>query len=86
MRTPPGKKNAGLPGRRFCEKVVGLGFGEGDGGRGANFHATLTSQALILVDRDGFPFLHLEDARRANVDAFLVPSALVRIDFNPPGH
>jgi hypothetical protein len=82
------KKNAGLkPGRRFQLKAMrALGFGDGDGARGANLDAALTAQALILIDGDRFAVLHLENAHRTNIDAFFIPGALVGVDFHSPGH
>jgi hypothetical protein len=63
-----------------------LGFGDGDGGRGANLYAALAAQALILIDGDRFAFLHLENAHRTDIDAFFIPGALVSVNFYSPGH
>jgi hypothetical protein len=65
---------------------IGSGFRYGDRAGGADFYATLATQALIFRDDRRFLLLHLKDTRGANIDAFFVTGALVHIHLNPPGH
>jgi hypothetical protein len=81
------KKSAGLqPGRRYLLGKSRLHFGYYDRRGRTDLHTTLAAQALFLIHRDRFAFLHLEHAHRANIDTLFVASALIGIDFNLPGH
>jgi hypothetical protein len=87
LLTAHNKKSRPVPRPAFFVQInERLGFGDGDGARGANLDAALTAQALFLIDGDRFAFLHFENAYRTNIDAFFIPGALVGVDFDSPGH
>jgi hypothetical protein len=74
-------------GRLFYEeKIFGLGFGDGNRGRGAHLHAALAAQTLVFIHDHGLVVLHFKNPGGANIDAFLVAGALIYIYFYPPSH
>jgi hypothetical protein len=58
---------------------LSLDFRNGDGLLIADFHAALTAQTFLSIDRHRFPVLNLINVYRANLHTLLAPFALFMI-------
>src|SRR4030042_1502294 len=89
LYSPLRQKNPCLSAPRGFQRSSGnsfLNLGYRDRPGRTDFYTTFAAQAFVFIDWNGFVVLHLKDGRGTNVDAFLVPGALIGIHFHPPSH